>query len=630
MSGLKTQAQSQLLSHPSNPDPTAVPKAAEPTISKAKTLSRTANTTSRPSLRETMMASRKAAAEAQRSNHKRSTSDPDKPALTNPEAPLASQPKPSAFKAPRPATAMGHGSLSSAPKRPVKPKKPDIIHSASQPAFTTSQTSQASQASQASQPSQPSQPSNNGVSQTPASSRRPGLSVARSTKEANKPRVPSNFHSFRPNTREGPQNGSVSSMSERPKKHHTSHSSVTLPSRGRTNIEKPSTPKPFRESPTKAAEDFTMIMPSAQPRSQANLNESSLLDFDGAPAVVDTPTGTSVETPQESPATGGQATHEESGIETTQNANTISTDEIGTLDDESTITIARSPVKETVPLNTATPERKPLAFRKTTPAARSTADKVSEVDKNPSPIQVGQSNDVEAPPAGAVADASTTTVNIEKLDAHGYRKLQKLVRTTMSSSRLLTLAPAIIERLRCDPQNDDRLVMQQALTLETMFKERLNLFLGFVPSAVHALLSAMGRQNKISHLTTMLQKNLQTFLCVDDTGVQEATVKEIANTMNKQSWMVQGIACDALANMVRSSNGEMSTTSRQDVIDTLLAITSAGISAGDAAVRRSAIGLGLEVFKVVNNASKFWRSLPELKEDERALFMYYIGKENAV
>lgn len=229
-----------------------------------------------------------------------------------------------------------------------------------------------------------------------------------------------------------------------------------------------------------------------------------------------------------------------------------------------------------------------------------------------------------------VAETGTATVNIEKLDAHGYRKLQKLVRTTMSADRLLSLAPAIIEKLQCDPQNDDRLVMQEALTLETMFKERLDLFLEFVPSAVHALLSAMGRQNKISHLTTMLQKTLQAFLCVGDVNVQKTTVEEIASTMSRQPWMVQGIACNALANMVRSSNGEMSTPGRQDIIDKLLAITSAGVGAGDVVVRRSAIGLGLEVFKVVNNAGKFWRSLPELTEDERALFMYYIGKENAV
>jgi CLIP-associating protein 1/2 len=516
----------------------------------------------KPSLRETMLAQKKATLAAKnlpaRPGSAMSSFSPMRTvstASTSSAAPHASE---VAIKAsvsrgrPEPSSSASHGGLSVAPMRPTKfRQRPELArpatagpYSVRRPAHVSTDASEAPTIS----------PTNRKAT------------VASSTSSSPKKAIP------RPNT-------SHSS--------HASQSSHTSPLRdkpiaGRLPISPRASPKSLKtqtSSPSKADEDFTMVMPRIGVSSETTL--------------VTDPSNANM------------------GIDTPAKSLKVYEDPFSSNDDQTTPRpMFTVPVLEEVPIN-------------------EDATNLTKVEGIPGTETITPEKSKQN---SRLLDSGITKVKSKSLDVHGFRKLQGLIRenrVSWSNGRFDALLIGLFEYLEAPlssltPDKVQDVKAQVLATIKLMLKKDHEAFKPHVPEGLRSLLATRSCYDARAHIVSgleLLADELVTLAspeeatnCIIALLAEEERTREGCRTLSMGLHVLKGLL-DSTTSFVPSD----------EEIDNMGKLTSRCLESSDSGVRMEAVQLCVVLHGHIGE-KRFWGVMNPVKDDPKSLIMYYIVK----
>ncbi|TAQ91257.1 hypothetical protein B7494_g382 [Chlorociboria aeruginascens] len=567
MANLDATQQRLLENAPDNPDS---PKKADP-ISARPGMGFSKSTTGPPksSLRETMLAQKKATLASKklltRPESAMSTFSPVKTASSSSttaktsDAPLRVRPESS--------TTVSHGGLSVAPMRPKLKLKPEL---AARPATAGGHYSVR----------RPGHAPTNSDSTTssPSITRAPKARTPSASSTSPPKRLPA-----RPNT----SHSSHASQSS-----HTSPAKSTInrvaPSPRNSPAKSKSMPKlQLASSPTKADEDFTMVVPMTN-------------DFKG---------------PQ--PPNGPQLAEssDEDDVVTPLKSLKVYEDPFSSTDDQTTPRPTFSaPVLEEVPVN----EDASYLVKSDTNTESS--------DKGPpmSPERFKQNS--------RLLDSGINKIKAKSLDVHGFRKLQGMIRdnkATWTDDKFDVLLVGLFEYLEeplrsLSPEKVQDVKAQILATIKVMYKKDREAFRPHVPKILDSLLVTRSCYDSRTHIVSGLELLANELMTL-------ANPKEITNSitgrLSKEEMTLEGCRTLSMGLHVLKElldvKGDFMPS--DDMVHEICSLAARCLESTESGVRMEAVQLCVSVHARVGENS-FWAALGGVKDDPKSLITYYIVK----
>jgi CLIP-associating protein 1/2 len=563
--------QARLLENaPDNPNS---PKKAE-TVAARPGLGFSKSTTGppKPSLRETMMAQKKAALANKnipaRPGSAMSTFSPMRTVSNSSTASTTSDMGP---VRPRPeSTTVAHGGLSVAPMRPTK------FRPAPRPELTA-------------------RPATAG----PYSVRRPGHGPTNSdgtspsttrTVKARTPSASSTSPPKRPTTRPNTSHSS-----------HTSQSSHASPVRSTVNRAaaspraSPAKPKSSysaltSSSPSKADEDFTMVVPTLA--------------------------GLKGPHPQSVPQTIESSDEDE--VVTPLKSMKVYEDPFSSTDDQSTPRPAISaPVLGEVAVNE---DASMLARNGMNGMNGSEMTKTAPI----SPERIKQNS--------RLLDSGITKIKAKSLDVHGFRKLQGMIRDNKAAwadDRFDALLLGLFEYLESpltslSPEKVQDVKAQILATIKLMYKKDREAFRPHVPKGLESLLATRSCYDARAHIVSGLELLADELVTLAD---PKQTTDKITSQLQSEQMTLEGcrtlsMGLHVLKELLDAKNDF--TPSGEEVKE-MCKLAARCLESSESGVRMDAVQLCVSVHSRVGEAT-FWNALGGVKDDPKSLITYYIVK----
>lgn len=547
----------------------------------------------RPSLRETMMAQKKAqmAQMAQMAN-KNIPSRPGSAMSTfspTRTVPTASGKQSSSEVAPtRPhldATA-SRGGLSVAPMRPRQPKRPEIApRPATAGPYSVRRTNQASSESHAS-------PSSS-TSARPPRSKTP---VATSSPQARRAPVP------RPNT---------SHSSHPTQSSHSTQSTYTSPAKstsGRVTTASPrlaasphiSSPARTRtksmhalpgSSPSRADEEFTMVVPT--------ITGLERTQSEKVPQPIDSSDEEDIKAPTRQPMK-------------------VYEDPVSSTDDTATPRPTVTPsVLEEVPINED--------------AMNISRNSISPFDgegaKNPpmSPDKLKQGT--------KLLDSGISKIRAKSLDVHGFRKLQAMIRDNKAvwgDGRFAALLLGLFEYLEepltnLSPAKVQDVKAQILATIKLMYKNYRESFRPHIAKGFHSILVTRSCYDARAHIVSGLELLADELVTLAD---PKDTITTILNSVSNEEMSLEG--CRKLSmglHILKQTLDIKSEVELEDAeIDSILSLAAKCLESKESGVRLDAVVLCVSTHTRIGEA-RFWSGIGgRVSGDPKSLITYYIVK----
>lgn len=577
MADLEPTAQKLLLRDPNNPNAGKKVEAPAPTPRLGSGISRSANAaSSKPSLRETLMAQKKAALSAR--------SIPSRPgsamstfsaaSSNNSSSQLATTTASKRHRAEPGTISVNAGGMSVAPMRPAK-RRPDVARPATAGPYSVRDLPSSVEAH---------------------SPEGPKSKFAASTSSARPERL-------RETTPQRPSS----------RAHHTSHaseSSITSPTTMRpTGIPSPrASPARLRHSqtiihtlsPTRAADDLTLVVPtlfsmqSASPRVESP-PQPLFARASPTPVLAEIPLSPRTEPP----------------------SRTLRVYEDPFTDDEpaprQSLPSPSAPVLEEKPIN----EDAANIQRPTLPPL---SDEVEFQEKN------GQN--------ARLLDSGINKIRAKTLEVHGFRKLQSLIRdskTVFTDQRFEALLVGLFQYLE-DPLSDlpagkSQDVKAQILTtIKLLLKKERRNFQPHVSRGLESLLQTRGCYDTRAHVVSgleLLADELVTLSDGSETVVVLTKRLQSCNDTTTEGCRTLSMGLHVLKEML-AKRPEYIPTHKE-----LLQLTNlAGrcLESADSGVRMDAVKFCVALHTRVGEAA-FWEAMAGIKDDPKSLITYYIVKK---
>lgn len=570
MGTLDATQQRLLENAPDNPNsPKKSDAAASQTSRPGMGFSKSTSGPSKPSLRETMAAQKKAALAnktlAPRPGSAMSSFSPVRNVSSSSTASARSDTAPRARPERSEGTTVAHGGLSVAPMRPTKFRpapKPELI----------------------------ARPATAG----PYSVRRPGHG-------------PSNSESRSPSTR--PPKGRTPSASStsppkkaiaRPNTSHSSYASSTHTSPARSTVSrvipsprpsparpKPSSKAPASSSPSKPDEELTMVMPTL-----SGLKE---------------PHSRSV------PVTIESSDEEE--IVTPLKAMKVYEDPFSSTDDSTTPRPAlTTPVLGEVAVNEDAANLARINTDMTDPAKAN----------NISPEKIKQSS--------RLLDSGIAKIKAKALDVHGFRKLQGLIRDNkapLSDEKFDALLVGLFEYLEArltnlSPEKDLDVKAQILGTIKLMYKKDREAFRPLVPKGLEAILATRSCYDARTHIVSGLELLADELVTLSD---PTQTTDTITTQLQNKEMTLEGCRTLSMGLHVLKEilDVKKEFVPSDEEVGSMCTLAARCLESSESGVRMDAVQLCVSVHARVGE-SRFWGALGGLKDDPKSLITYYIVK----
>lgn len=417
------------------------------------------------------------------------------------------------------------------------------------------------------------------------------------------------------------------------------------------------TPDQAQSSPTKAAEDFTMVIPSLKATNKPVEQQHSPKKSPQDVATV----GTSLEAtanPVEFPPSprqrismspqainGRKENLARSNILYQQSPLKVYEDPIQCTENTP---IIQSAIKwtalEELPVNEpANPPR--LVSRHTLLAEEGESPHYHKkwIDLEAKERQLSTPEKVDNPIfARRILESGIVRVRARSLDVHGFRKLQILIRSGNDiwddGTKFDELLLPLLEYLE-SPNDDSKLTKVQDLktqvlvTIRLMLQHQPDYFSTFYPRALCAILTARKHLSSTSHLVCGLEETAEYIVgrcepedCID-------SVLDLLETENTDGDELHTVFMGmyTLAGLLHRGHGpgkQNHLTSDQETRMGKMAARCLADTNPD--LRRAVIEYTLELHDSIEKDSHFWKLLGSAREDHRSLITYYIAKRAQV
>ncbi|KAI1410826.1 ARM repeat-containing protein [Hypoxylon sp. FL1857] len=603
MDSLDSTAQKLLQKDPNNPNS---PKKSDPAPRPGLGLSKSTMTSSKPSLRETMMAQKKALASRNlpaRPGSAMATVSPVRSTSNSSNMSAASHATATTTRTRPDTSAKSHGGMSVAPMRPAR-RRPDI---APRPATAGPYSVRTHDA--------PSREQTSPVDSTKSKGATP-KTISGSPRRT----VPRN----RPGHVATASESSVPTPSK-PAASKAAASPRTSPAKPKPQPQlhpqlQPPTNDPNLSSPANSNEDFTLVVPtiahlkeSVQSSSPRSSPKPSPKPSPRAPTVVEDADTTIISKSATPTPSKSLKVYEDPFTEEDQATPRPTTNGI-----------AERPVLEDRPVNEdAANLAQPPAETK----------EVNETQGSPlaSPDKSRQNS--------RLIDSGIARVKAQTLDVHGFRKLQSLLRDNkliLEDSKFDNLLLGLFEYLESPlenlaPEKVQDVKAQILATIKLLLKKSRDRFQPHVSRGLEALLAARTRYDARTHIVSGLELLADELVTIGD--ADEITVTMTKN-LSKMDMDTSGhrslsMGLHVLKELVDTRKNFAPSESE---IAGLLGLASRCLESKESGVRMDSVQLCVALHARLGE-TKFWESMRSVKDDPKSLITYYIVKrqrENGV
>ncbi|ESZ98688.1 hypothetical protein SBOR_0926 [Sclerotinia borealis F-4128] len=547
----------------------------------------------RPSLRETMLAQKKAQMASKnipsRPGSAMSTFSPTRTVSTASIKPSSSE---AALTRPHQEVNTSRGGLSVAPMRPSKSKRPEL---AARPAtagpYSVRRTNQASSEANAS-------PSSS-TSARPPRSKTPVATSSPQTRRAPMPR-PNTSHSSHPTQ------SSHSTQSSHPAP--STHTSPAKSTSGRVATASPrlaasphiSSPDRTRtksipafpgSSPTRADEDFTMVVP--------NITGLERTQFDRVPQAIDSSDGERIKAPFNQPMK-------------------VYEDPFSSTDVAITSRPTFTPsVLEELPVNEE--------------ALNLSRNGINEFDGEGAKITPMSPDKLKQ--STKLLDSGITKIRAKSLDVHGFRKLQAMIRehkAVWEDGRFAALLLGLFEYLEEPLTNLSSAKVQDVkaqilATIKLMYKNYRQSFGPHIAKGFHSILVTRSCYDARAHIVSGLELLADELVTLAD---PKDTISTILSSLSKEEMTLEG--CRKLSMGLHILKQTLDTQTEVDLegveIDSILALAAKCLESKESGVRLDAVVLCVSTHSRIGEA-RFWSGIGgRVSGDPKSLITYYIVK----
>jgi CLIP-associating protein 1/2 len=564
--------QARLLENaPDNPNS---PKKAE-TVAARPGLGFSKSTTGppKPSLRETMLAQKKAAMAnkniSARPGSAMSTFSPMRTVSTSSNGSASSTSSDMGPMRPRPeSTTVAHGGLSVAPMRPTK------FRPAPRPELTA-------------------RPATAG----PYSVRRPGHGptnsdgTSPSTNRMPKARTPSASSTSppkRPTTRPNTSHSSHTSQSSHASPVKSTVSRVAASPRASPAKAKPSYNSPTSSSPSKADEDFTMVVPTLS--------------------------GLKGPHPQSVPRTIDSSDEDE--IVTPLKSMKVYEDPFSSTDDQTTPRpIITAPVLEEVAVNEDARNLVRNDMNGSETAAKATPISPERMKQN-----------------SRLLDSGITKIKAKSLDVHGFRKLQGMIRdnkAAWSDDKFDVLLLGLFEYLEApltslSPEKVQDVKAQILATIKLMYKKDRDAFRPHVPKGLESLLATRSCYDARAHIVSGLELLADELVTLAD---PKQTTDTITSQLQCEQMTLEGCRTLSMGLHVLKEllDAKKEFVPSEEEVKEMCKLAARCLESSESGVRMDAVQLCVSLHSRVGE-TRFWGALGGVKDDPKSLITYYIVK----
>ncbi|KAI0150318.1 ARM repeat-containing protein [Xylariaceae sp. FL1272] len=601
MNGLDATAQKLLQKDPNNPNS---PKKSETaTVRPGLGFSKSTMGSSKPSLREAMMAQKKALSNTRnlppRPGSAMATISPVRTIPGTSNASVASSATAAATR-PRPESAMkSHGGMSVAPMRPAR-KRPEI---AARPA-TAGPYSVRSQ---------------------------DGPSLERTSPPEKKTKT------VNPKT----ISGSPRRTAPRPRPGHAataSESSVTIPSPSKTPVSKPAaaprtSPAKAKttlghlpsSSPGKADENLTFIVPSIeslkeslQPSSPSSTVPAMAVSPEVVSPVVASPP---VVPPPPAAVETSETENDENEIPPTTPALTPS----------KPLQVYEDPFTEGEstprPVSKGSPERPVLEDIPVNEDAAKLPTSTTETNSDgtfSSPDKTRMNS--------RLLDSGITRVKAQTLDVHGFRKLQSLIRENnlpFGANKFESLLVGLFEYIESpldnlSPQKVQDVKAQVLATVKLLLKLDSDSFQPHVSRGLEALLRARSSYDARTHIVSGLELLADELVRIGDAAEITMTMSQALSQMDLDTagYRSLSMGLHVLKELIEFKS---SFIPNEGEVVRLTSLASRCLESKESGVRMDAVQLCVALHTRLGDA-RFWECMKSVKEDPKSLITYYVVK----
>lgn len=608
MENLDATAQKLLQKDPNNPN--APPKGAAPTTRPTSGLSRSTGGSSKPSLRDTVMAQKKATLAAKklpsRPGSAMSAFEPVKNGSngdSNPPEPT----RPAKPRRPESTLAVNSGGMSHAPMRPTR-RRPEL---AARPA-TAGPYSSRTHGAQSTEPGSPSEP--------PKPRTSPPKPVVGSPRRA----------APRPRTAHTPQASETSlSSPTRPASSKGASASPRFGSPARATprgVSPRTTPvrlkfsqstPPSVGSAAAAAEELTLVVPSFSNTRTGSSREGTPQAPEQHPALLPSPI---IETPK--PAVPDNIPAEapaKAPVESPPKEVEVYEDPVVEAEPSpKPVESFTGPVLEDKPVN-----ENAAPIRPATPEIR---EQPSQSEEPPASPDKSRQN-------SKLLESGITRVKARTLDVHGFRKLQSLIRENKAvltgdkfEALLLGLFGFLQDPLEGTTPEKAQDVKSQILgTIKLLLKKDRSSFQPYVAAGIEALLVARSAHDARTYIVSGLELLADELVALGDAPELVMTLTKAlgaADDSAPEGCRVLSMGSHALRQLLDARTNYVPSETE---LGNLAGLAGRCLVSADSGVRRDAVQLCVAVHGRVGEA-EFWRVMGGVGEDPKNVITYYIVK----
>ena len=592
MNGLDGTAQKLLQNDPSNPNS---PKKAEPTVRPGLGLSKSTMGPSKPSLRETMMAQKKAAMATKNLPARpgsamahfspvRTASNASQTSVASTSTTTTTMSTTSTVRT-RPESTLG--GISGAPMRPSRRK-----------------------AEMAARPATAGPHSVRGHDQPSVEQSSPSAVGSHKPKAVTPKTITASPKRTAPRTRLGHQSCASEGSLPTPSK----IAAVKAAASPRTTPSKTKVTVPPSSSPAKAHENFTMVVPSLLNQTSSPAQRPSLSPVPPSPAPSSTATleasllATPVEAPLEAPTVVSPV-----GLETPTKPLKVYEDPF-TEDQTTPKPTFVVPVLEDKPINedAANLQR------------AETENDMVDVPPVFSPEKAKQNS--------RLLDSGITKVKAKTLDVHGFRKLQSIIRDSKSvfnderfDALLLGLFEFLESSLPQTPPEKVQDVRAQILaTIKLLLKKMRDSFHPHVSRGLESLLRTRAAYDGRTHIVSGLELLADELVTLGDAAEMTIVLSRMLGAMDMDAAASRSLSMGlhVLKEMVDTRKQFMPSASELELLATL---SGRCLESSESAVRMDAVQLCVALHERVGDA-RFWEAMKGVRDDPKSLITYYVVK----
>ncbi|KAK0627262.1 clasp N terminal-domain-containing protein [Immersiella caudata] len=229
-------------------------------------------------------------------------------------------------------------------------------------------------------------------------------------------------------------------------------------------------------------------------------------------------------------------------------------------------------------------------------------------------------------------DSGIAKVKAKSLDVHGFRKIQGIIReskTNFPDDKFDTLLSGLFEYLesplvQVPPEKVQDVKAQILATIKLMLKKMRDNFQPHVSRGLESLLRARAGYDGRTHIVSGLELLSDELVTLGDASEITVVLSRMLGSMDGDATSSRSLSMGlhVLKEMVELRKDFMPSTAE---LDTLASLAGRCLESLESAVRMDAVQLCVALHERVGDA-RFWEALKGVRDDPKSLITYYVVK----